>query len=90
MQYTNLVAAAGPGYDERQISGRDGKFVPRANGEYYRRNLSAAVATGRPLIAIETWNEIHEASGIGATVEYGRSYIDETKQIVGTAKGGAG
>jgi hypothetical protein len=81
VQYTGLVASAGPGYDERQISGRGGEHVGRANGAYYRKNLSAAVASGRPLVAIETWNEIHEASGIADTVEYGRQYIDLTRSI---------
>ena len=82
MQQTPLVASAGPGYDERQISGRRGIHVARAGGAYYRKNLTAAVDSGRPFVAIETWNEIHEASGIGETVEYGRQYIDLTRSIV--------
>jgi hypothetical protein len=86
MQETQLVAAAGPGYDERLIPGRAGKFVPRGGGEYYRKNLTAALDSGRPLVAIETWNEIHEASGIGDTVEYGRKYINLTRSMVDAAR----
>ena len=82
MQLTPLVASAGPGYDERQIAGRRGIHVSRDGGAYYRDNLTAAVQSGRPFVAIETWNEIHEASGIGETVEYGRQYIDLTRSIV--------
>ena len=82
MQITPLVASVGPGYDERQISGRSGTYVPRAGGTYYRENLGVALKSGRPILAIETWNEIHEASGIGQTVEYGRTYIDITRSML--------
>jgi hypothetical protein len=33
------------------------------------------------MLAIETWNEFHEASGIAETKEYGRQYIDLTRQL---------
>jgi hypothetical protein len=87
MQATRMVAAAGPGYDDRQVSGRKGTYVGRDHGAYYRKNLTAAVQSGRPLVALETWNEIHEASGIGQTVEYGRDYIEMTRSIVDSARG---
>ena len=58
MQATPLVASAGPGYDERRIPGRRGTHVDRDGGAYYRENFTAAVQSGRPLVAIETWNEI--------------------------------
>ncbi|HEY6429064.1 MAG TPA: DUF5010 domain-containing protein [Acidimicrobiales bacterium] len=86
MQATELVAAAGPGYDDRLIPGRAPEVVPREGGAYYRKNLAAAVRSGRPIVAIETWNEIHEASAICETVEYGRTYIDLTRSIVETAR----
>lgn len=82
VQITPLVASVGPGYDERQIAGRQGTYVPRAGGAYYRKDLGIALASGRPILAIETWNEIHEASGIGETVEYGRTYIDITRTML--------
>ena len=31
------------------------------------------------IIAIETWNELGEASGILETIEYGRQYIEITR-----------
>jgi len=86
MQLTPLVASVGPGYDERQVPGRSGRHVSREESGYYRRNLSAALASGRPLLAIETWNEIHEASGIGETTEYGRSYITLTRTLLDRAR----
>ena len=44
--------------------------------------LQAAVASGRTIMAIETWNELGEATGILETVEYGRQYIDMTRRYV--------
>jgi hypothetical protein len=86
MQETELVAAAGPGYDELQIASRPGAYVPRDGGRYYRRNLTTALDSGRPIVAIETWDELHEASGICETVEYGRTYIDLTRSLIDTAR----
>lgn len=76
------VAAVGPGYDERQIPGRSGKLRPRDNGAWYRANFDKAIASHKRLLAIETWNEFHEATGISDSVEYGRSYIDLTRTLV--------
>ena len=39
-------------------------------------------------MAIETWNEIHEASAIAETVEYGRRYIDLTRSIIDRQRAG--
>jgi hypothetical protein len=86
MQATQLVAAAGPGFDDRLIPGRTPQFVPRDRGTYYRKNLTAALDSGRPIVAIETWNEIHEASAICDTVEYGRTYIDLTRSMIDAAR----
>jgi hypothetical protein len=86
VQVTPLVASVGPGYDERELRGRRGLHVDRANGRYYTKNLTAALASGRPLLAIETWNEIHEASGIGETREYGSQYITITRELLDAAR----
>jgi hypothetical protein len=76
------VAAVGPGFDEREIPGRGNAYRPRDDGAWYRENFERAIASNKPLLVIETWNEIHEASGIGETVEYGRHYIDVTAMLV--------
>lgn len=73
------VAEVGPGYDERGLPGRSGDYTDRAGGAFYAKNLKAAVASGKPLLAIETWNEMHEATDICESVEYGRGYLDITK-----------
>jgi hypothetical protein len=72
------VAAVGPGYDETLVPGRSGTVTPRQGGAFYRTAWQKAIASGKPLIAIETWDEMHEASDIGESVEYGRTYIDIT------------
>ena len=76
------VAAVGPGYDERGIPGRAGTYIDRQNGQFYRRAFEAAIAAGKSLLAIETWNEFHEATGIAPSREYGRTYVDLTRELV--------
>ncbi len=88
VQITDDVASAGPGYDDRLVPGRKGTYVSRQGGAYYRKNLTEAVDSGRPLVAIETWDEIHEASAICQTVEYGRQYINMTRSIIDAARKG--
>ena len=48
-----------------------------------RRSLS-----GRQILAVETWNELGEASGILETVEFGRQYIDLTRRYADRFKAG--
>ena len=76
------IAQIGPGYDERQLKGSDrtGRNTARANGSFYRRSWEAAIASGKRFVAIETWDEFHEASDIADSEEYGRQYIDLTRQ----------
>jgi hypothetical protein len=77
------VASIGPGYDDRGVPGRGrGTVVDREGGEFYRRNFLAAIDSGKPLLVIETWNEFHEASGIAETKEYGRQYIEMTRELI--------
>lgn len=76
------VAAVGPGYDERKIPGRAGFVQPRNNGAFYTTAFQQATASSKPMVVIETWNELHEGSGIEETVEFGRQYIDLTTQLL--------
>ena len=75
------AATVGPGYDDRGVPGRQGRVTDREGSEFYRRNFEAAIASGKPLLAIETWNEFHEGSGIAETVEYGRQYLELTRHL---------
>lgn len=81
--FVGQVAEITPGYDDRLVPGRGaGHYVDRAGGLTYVRNWEAAIASGKRVVAVETWNEIHEATAICETVEYGRDYIELTRQMV--------
>jgi hypothetical protein len=80
------VAEVGPGFDNTYDCGGkavDGCFrVDRQNGAAYARQLAQALRSGRQLLAVETWNEFDESTGIAETVEFGRTYIDLTRKYV--------
>ena len=84
------IAEIGPGYDERQLKGSDrtGRFTDRQDGLFYQQSWRAAIASGKRFVAIETWDEFHEASEIADSVEYGRRYLDLTRQFAAQFKGG--
>jgi hypothetical protein len=86
------VAEVGPGYDERELPGpgRSGRYAPRENGAYYRRHFRSAIESGKRMIAIETWNEFHEASDIADSSEFGRTYIELTRELVDEFKARTG
>jgi hypothetical protein len=75
------VASIGPGYDETGMPGRAGIVVEREDGDFYRRNFQAAIDSGKPLLVIETWNEFHEGSGIAESQEFGREYLEITREM---------
>lgn len=78
------VAALGPGYDHSAVPGRRPLIVDRREGEFYRENWSRLLARSpatRPYLAmVETWNEFHEGTDIAPSVEYGRQYVELTKE----------
>jgi len=84
------VAQVGPGYDERPLDGpgRKRRVAPREGGAFYERGLTAAVNSDSRILAIETWNEYHEASEVAESVEYGRRYIELTRRYADAFKRG--
>lgn len=84
------IAQIGPGYDERELksSDRTGRYTDRQDGAFYRSSWEAAIASGKRFVAIETWNEFHEASDIADSAEYGRRYLDLTREYAARFKGG--
>jgi hypothetical protein len=84
VQPTGGIAEVGPGYDERTLPGPDriGRYQDREGGRFYEDNLQRAINAGAPVLAIETWNEFHEASDVADSAEYGRRYIELTRQYV--------
>jgi hypothetical protein len=76
------VAAVGPGFDDHLVPGRaPGTIVDRVNGYFFIFNFLAAIGSNKRMIVIETWNEIHEGSGIAETQEFGRKYLDLSHQL---------
>ena len=75
------VAAIGPGYDDHAVPGRTTPKREREKGEFYIDSWKQALASGKNIIVIETWNELHEGTDICETEEYGRQYIELTAQF---------
>jgi hypothetical protein len=85
------VAEVGPGFNNALFTNRfhgqsGGVMTDRRGGQYYSENLERALGSGRRLLALETWNELCEGSGIQETVEYGRQYIAITRRYADRLK----
>jgi len=78
------VPSVNPGYDDRQIPGRQGAinntYVDRQNGDHYRASFEAAIGSDPDWIFINTWNEWPEHTYIEPSVNYGATYLDITKE----------
>jgi hypothetical protein len=82
------IAQVGPGFSSVQFGRPDGILTDRRGGRYYEDQLRKALLSGRQIMAVETWNELGEATGILETVEYGRQYIDLTRRYADRFKVG--
>ncbi|HWD18126.1 MAG TPA: DUF5010 domain-containing protein [Verrucomicrobiae bacterium] len=74
------IAELGPGYDHSAVPGRTPLVVPREGGKFYEENWLKFLRRPTPFVMLETWNEFHEGTEICASKEYGRRYIDLTRQ----------
>lgn len=83
------VVQIGPGYDDRAVPGRTTPVRPRDNGGFYEASWHRAARSGRHIVLIETWNEMHEGTDICHSREYGRQYIDLTYTRAQAFKRGA-
>lgn len=82
------VASLGPGYDHSAVPGRDPLKVDREDGLFYGRQWERFLRRPSNLMTIETWNEFHEGTDVAASLEYGRRYIELTRQYVDLFKQG--
>jgi len=86
------VAALGPGYDHSAVPGRKPLIAEREDGEFYRQNwtrlLARSPATRPSIVMVETWNEFHEGTDIAPSVEYGRQYVDLTREYAARWRAG--
>ena len=76
------VAQIGPGYDDRAVPGRSTPIRDREDGRFYEHSWVEAIKSGRPIVLIETWNEMHEGTSICDSAEYGRKYMRLTRKYV--------
>jgi hypothetical protein len=77
------VAQVGPGFCNSQFGAGANRFcIDREDGGFYERNLRQAIRSNKSILAVETWNELGESSGILETVEYGRLYLDLTRHYL--------
>jgi len=77
------VATVGPGENDYTAIAAEGRIVRDRNcGDLYQAHWDQVVAHGARLVLVETWNELFEGTGISATKEYGRRYIDQTAKNV--------
>jgi hypothetical protein len=83
------VAEVGPGFTSFDEQGPNAVDTARRGGAYYEENLRQAIASGDKILAVETWNELDEGTGILETREFGRQYIDLTRHYVDLFKGAA-
>ncbi|MBI4346408.1 MAG: DUF5010 domain-containing protein [Elusimicrobia bacterium] len=81
------IAQIGAGADDRALHREQDHVRDRENGAYYARNWEAAAASGRNIVAIETWNEFHEGTDIAESLEFGTMYIALTHRFSNLWKG---
>ncbi|MFO1091966.1 MAG: DUF5010 domain-containing protein [Planctomycetaceae bacterium] len=79
------TAGIGPGYDHSAVPGRTPLGAQAKDGQFYRRAwqrlLTKEVAQRPWLVHVETWNEFHEGTEVCETREYGRQYIELTREF---------
>lgn len=78
----------GPGYDDSPVPGRTTPTRDRLGGGFYAASWLLALQAQPRLVIIETWDELHEGTGICDTLEDGRFYIDLTRRYSDMLKTG--
>ncbi len=76
------IAPAAPGFDARLIGGTT--VVDRNNGDTFRTEINAAMASSPDILGIISWNEFSENSYIEPSQKYGTQYTDLLGQILNT------
>ena len=76
-------ASLGPGFDNSAVAAPPERILrDRECGEFYQDGWELVIDSGAKQVAVETWNEFHEATDIAFSREYGRSYIDLTRENI--------
>jgi hypothetical protein len=82
------VASLGPGYDHSAVPGREPLVVDRRGGAFYEENWLKFLRRPSNFVMLETWNEFHEGTDLAESKEYGRRFIELTRQYVDRFKSG--
>jgi len=82
------VAQIGPGYNDSAVPGRQTPIRDRENGRFYEWSWLEAIRSGRHIVLLETWNEMHEGTDICCSAEYEHKYMDLTRKYVQLFKSG--
>lgn len=73
-----FVATVMPGYDDTRIRG--GHARDRQNGDYYRGTWQTAIDRRANAVVLTSFNEFYEGSHIEPSTNYGRLYLDITRE----------
>lgn len=88
-KFTKGIASISPGFDDHLYRIRkEHTYTDRKNGETYTKGFDLAIKCEIPWIVIETWNEYYEATEISETLQYGRKYLELTKEFISYFKEG--
>jgi len=82
------VVQIGPGYDDHAVPRRSTPIRDREDGRFYEYGWLKALGSGRRIVLIETWNEMHEGTDICRSKEYGRRYMELTRRYARQFKSG--
>lgn len=84
--YVDGIAAVGPGFDDSAVPREPHFFRDRQGGDFYRNGWNTVLSSGRNIVHVETWNEMHEGTDVCESVEYARQYITLTADYAGRFK----
>lgn len=76
-----FAATANPGFDNRALH-KPGLHVPRENGGYYRMTWQASLNCNPDFVVINSYNEWGESSVIESTRQFGKDYVEYTREFV--------
>lgn len=77
------VASVGAGYNQTGVPNRPKYSISRDGGRRYREVWGDLLkrSPAPTIVHVETWNEFFEGTAICETREYGRTYIDLTREL---------
>ena len=75
-----FAATANPGFDNRALH-KPGLYLARENGGYYRTTWQACLNAEPDFVVINSYNEWGESSVIESTRQFGKDYLELTREF---------